>query len=432
MPLVVQKFGGTSVKDIDHINNVAKIISRTAQAGNSVVAVVSAMGHTTDNLIAMADAITSDADSREMDMLLASGEQVSIALLAMALQELGVKAKSFTGAQAGVITQAVHCSAHIKEIRTQPLERALAAGYVAVVAGFQGVTETGEICTLGRGGSDTTAVTLSAALGCDVCHIYTDVDGVYTADPRTLPQAQRLSTISFEEMLELSAAGAQVLNARSVEVAMNNKVSIRLRSTFKPDDLGTLITHSKSPADSVVCGIACDTKVVAFNIKLSRRSRKSSARRKGAASEYLNGVSLMFQELNKLAINVDMVTLVGRDNESGPELIFTVDKRSARRVEHVIQQLDDELGHPQVSTEEDIARISVVGSGLSCRRGVVAAIFDTLCSASIPVQMLTTGDIRVTALIPAKYKNEAVQRIHHKFCIYPPVDSRVIPESRAA
>ncbi|HEY9790765.1 MAG TPA: aspartate kinase [Candidatus Obscuribacterales bacterium] len=425
----VLKFGGTSVRDIDHIKHAATIIARAASQGDQVVTVVSAMGHTTDNLISMADAITSDANDREMDMLLATGEQVSIALLTMAVQQLGVKARSFTGAQAGIVTEPVYQHARIKSIQTANLDEALNEGYVAIVAGFQGVSEQGELCTLGRGGSDTTAVALAAALKAECCDIYSDVNGVYTADPRVFPYARKLSVISFEEMLEMAAAGAQVLNARSVELAMNNRVPVRLRSTFEPEDLGTLVTHKHASPDYVVCGIASDTNRVAFNLRLPRRGRKANNK---AAVQYLEGVSAMFQALTELGITTDMVTLLGRDGDLGPELIFTVEKRSARKVEHVIEELSAELGYPEVRADGDIARISVIGNGLSCRRGVVAAIFDILCSASIPVQMLTTGDIRVTALVPAKYKDAAVQRIHERFCIYPPADGRVIPESRVA
>jgi aspartate kinase len=430
MGRLVQKFGGTSVRDAEHIRNVAKLVAKAAREGNQVVTVVSAMGHTTDNLIGLADEITDDASSREMDMLLATGEQVSIALLAMAVQQLGVPARSFTGAQAGIITDPIYGAARIKEVRTKSIEESLARGEVAIVAGFQGVTEKGEICTLGRGGSDTTAVALAAALKSKSCDIYTDVNGVYTADPRAFSGARRLDIISYEEMLELAASGAQVLNARSVELAMNMQVPIRLRSTFEPDDIGTLITHKYQSPDYVVCGIACDTSRVAVNLKLSQRVWRHM--QTNHTVHYLEGVSRLFQQLNQLAITTDMVTLLGRDDDSAVELVFTVDKRVARKVEQVVNELADELGGPELTMDSDIARISVVGSGLSCRRGVVAAIFDTLCSASIPVQMLTTGDIRVTALVPVKYKDEAVARIHDRFCIYPPVDSRVIPESRIA
>jgi aspartate kinase len=429
MARVVQKFGGTSVKDADHIKHVAKIIAETAAQGHQVVTVVSAMGDTTDSLIAMADAINGDASLREMDMLLSTGEQVSIALVAMAVQALGLPVRSFTGAQAGIITEPIYQSARIREIRDAAILRALTAGEVVIVAGFQGITDAGEICTLGRGGSDTTAVALAAALQADACHIYSDVDGVYTADPRMFGAARKLSIISFEEMLELAAAGAEVLNARSVETAMNHRVPVRLRSTFKPEDPGTLITHRHASPEYVVCGIACDTNRVAFYLQMPRRGRKISSR---ANVECLEGISTMFRHLDWLGISVDMVTLLGRKEDGGPKLIFTVEKRSARKVEQVIFDLQEALGNPIINSDADIARISVVGNGLSCRRGVVAAIFDTLCSASIPVQMLTTGDIRVTALVPTRYKEEAVRRIHDRFCIYPPTDGRVIPESRVA
>jgi aspartate kinase len=420
MGRVVQKFGGTSVKDVEHIRSVAKLVAKAYHEGNQVVTVVSAMGHTTDHLVAMADDINPDASEREMDMLLATGEQVSIALLSMAVQALGLKVRSFTGAQAGIITDPSHGSARIKEIRTDNLEATLGRGEVAIVAGFQGVTESNEICTLGRGGSDYTAVALAAALRSETCDIYTDVNGVYTADPRSYSGARKLEVISFEEMLELASAGAQVLNARSVELGMNMQVPIRLRSTFEPDDFGTLITHKHLAPDYVVCGIACDTSRVAFTIELPLKHN-------------LESISRLFHSLHSQGIATDMVTLLGRDDKTAPELMFTVEKRAARKVEQAIAELKEDLGRPQVKSDADIARISVVGSGLSCRRGVVAAIFDELCGASIPVQMLTTGDIRVTALVPARYKNEAIERIHERFCIYPPVDSlTVVPESRIA
>ena len=423
MGRIVQKFGGSSVKDTTHIRKVAEIVAKAVRSGNQVVTVVSAMGKTTDHLISLADEINSDAPAREMDMLLATGEQVSIALLTMAVQALGVKARSFTGAQAGIITEAKHGTARIVEIRTQALEECLAAGEVAIVAGFQGTTETGEICTLGRGGSDTTAVALAAALSCDTCDIYTDVNGVYSADPNTFAAAKKLKAVSYEEMLELAASGAKVLNARSVELAMNTQVAIRLRSTFEIDDEGTLITSKFNAPEYTVCGIACDMNQVSFTLRLSGGFCSTDDRQ--LTHPYQDGVARLFQKLTKLGITTDMVTLLGNDADSMPELVFTIEKRSVKRVREIIEDLSEVLGHPEVIVDTDIARISVVGSGLSCRRGVVAAIFDTLCSASIPIQMLTTGDIRVTALVPERYKNEAVEHIHERFCIYPPVDSRV-------
>jgi aspartate kinase len=230
-------------------------------------------------------------------------------------------------------------------------------------------------------------------------------------------------------MLELARSGAQVLNARSVELGMNMGAPIRLRSTFEPDNPGTLITHKTESPEYVVCGIACDTNRVAFNIRMNLSA--TAKHEKNGTVHYLDAITHLFESLKDQGVATDMVTLVGRDNDSASELMFTVDKRAARKVEQSIVELSDELGRPQFSIDTDIARISVVGTGLSCRRGMVAAIFDTLSSASIPVQMLTTGDIRVTALVPARYKNEAIERIHERFCVYPQVDLR-IRESRIA
>lgn len=422
MGRVVQKFGGTSVGDANKLRHVAEIVVREAAAGNQVAVVVSAMGHTTDQLISLADSVSDEQSAREMDMLLATGEQVSIALLAMAIQSMGGKARSFTGAQAGIITDSTHGSARIQEVRTEAIEASLNAGEIAVVAGFQGVSEDGAITTLGRGGSDTTAVALAAALKVDWCDIYTDVNGVYTADPRAVEKARRLEVISYEEMLELSAAGAQVLNARAVELAMNTQVAIRLRSTFEPEDEGTLVTHKFLAPEYTVCGIACDTNQSSFKVRVTRPA--AFAPNEDTPTPYLEAVGQLFHQLHELGIMTDNVTLIGKENGAAPELLFTCEKRNSRRVQAVIESMDEELGNPEVLVDSNIASISVIGSGLSCRRGLVAAIFDTLCNASIPIRMLTTGDIRVTALVPEQFRKEAVNHIHEKFCLYPPVDAR--------
>lgn len=429
MGRLVQKFGGTSVGDVQKLRHVAEIIVREAVAGNQVVVVVSAMGHTTDQLIGLADSVTDDQSTREMDMLLATGEQISIALLSMAVQQLGGKARSFTGAQAGIVTDNVHGSARIKEVRAESIENCLSRGEIAVVAGFQGTTESGEITTLGRGGSDTTAVALAAAINAEWCDIYTDVNGVYTADPRAVEEARRLEAISYEEMLELSAAGAQVLNARAVELAMNMQVPIRLRSTFEPEDEGTLVTHKFLAPEYAVCGIASDTNHTSFHVKVTRPGTGHNGNGSGNghgnhALPYLEAVGQLFQRLHDVGIMTDNVTLIGKESGAAPELVFTCEKRNARRVQAIIESLDEELGNPEVLVDSTLARISVVGSGLSCRKGLVAAIFDTLCNASIPIRMLSTGDIRVTALVPEQFRKEAVNHIHEKFCLYPPVDAR--------
>jgi aspartate kinase len=470
MGRLVQKFGGTSVDDAKKLRHAAEIVVKEAAAGNQVVVVVSAMGRTTDQLISLADSIADEQSARELDMLLATGEQVSIALLTMAIQQLGGRARSFTGAQAGIITDEVHGSARIKEVRAESLAHCLQRSEIAVVAGFQGITESGEITTLGRGGSDTTAVALAAALKAEWCDIYTDVNGVYTADPHAVAKARRLEAISYEEMLELSAAGAKVLNARAVELAMNTQVPIRLRSTFEPEDEGTLVTHKFLAPEYTVCGIACDTSHTSFNVKVTRAlpdtgnghnghengdgdgHSNGNAHKghhnggghhnrignviadgkgigngngsDGTSAPYLEAMGFLFRRLHDLGITTDNVTLIGKENGAAPELVFTCEKRNTRRVQAIIESMNDELGKPEVSVDSTLARISVIGSGLSCRRGLVAAIFDTLCNASIPIRMLTTGDIRVTALVPEQFRKEAVNQIHEKFCIYPPVDAR--------
>lgn len=424
MGRLVQKFGGTSVGDAKKLRHVAEIVVKEAAAGNQVAVVVSAMGHTTDQLISLADSVADEQSTREMDMLLATGEQVSIALLTMAIHSLGGRARSFTGAQAGIITDGIHGSARIREVRAEALEKCLKNGEIAVVAGFQGITEAGDITTLGRGGSDTTAVALAAALKAEWCDIYTDVNGVYTADPRAVQQARRLEAVSYEEMLELSAAGAQVLNARAVELAMNTQVPIRLRSTFEPDDEGTLVTHKFLAPEYTVCGIACDTNHTSFRVKVTRPLQPNPDGSRTPV-HYLEAVGRLFQQLHDIGVTTDNVTLIGKENGAAPELLFTCEKRSARRVQSIIESMDEDLGKPEIVVDSDLARISVIGSGLSCRRGLVAAIFDTLCNASIPIRMLTTGDIRVTALVPEQFRKEAVNHIHEKFCIYPPVDARV-------
>lgn len=405
MTRLVQKFGGTSVADVASIRKAAEIAVKAASEGHEVATVVSAMGHTTDHLISLAEQVTPNPSPREMDMLLTTGEQQSIALMSMAIQSLGGQARSFTGAQAGIITEHRHGFAKIKEIRADALESSLGRGEIAVVAGFQGISDHNELTTLGRGGSDTTAVAVAAALNAERCDIYTDVDGVYTADPRMLTEARKLPAVSYEEMLELAAAGAQVMNARSVELAMDNQVPVRVRSTFQPHDNGTLITHHLMVPDSAICGIACD---------MSHASLSMSMPVLNGAHNHLEGVSGLFTRLKELGIVTDMVMLLAREDEPTQELAFTVEKKSLPRVQSIIEALDRELGHPRLSVDTDIARISVVGRGISSRPAIVADIFETLFNASIPVQMVSTGDIKVSALVPAKHAREAVRLIHRK------------------
>lgn len=409
MARIVQKFGGTSVADVNKIQKAAEIVAASAKEGHEVTAVVSAMGHTTDHLISLAEQIWPDPhmkSAREMDMLLATGEQVSIALFTMALQKLGYTARSFTGAQAGIITENRHGAARIQEVRPDKLESTMARGEIAVVAGFQGITESSELTTLGRGGSDTTAVALAAALGADTCDIYTDVKGVYTADPRIISTARCLTAVSYEEMLELAATGAQVMNARSVELAMDNQVPIRVRSTFTPEDPGTLITHRVASPEYTIAGIACDMNSAVITLK----SLSS-----GSDVKPLEGISALFTRLSELAIQTDMVMVLKHEDEPSSELAFTVEKGSLSRVQQIIESVALALGNPLMQVDTDIAKVSVVGRRLTSRPEVVSGVFETLSTADIPVQMVATGDMRVSVLMPARHGREAVKLIHERF-----------------
>ncbi|HEY9868185.1 MAG TPA: aspartate kinase [Candidatus Obscuribacterales bacterium] len=404
MGRLVQKFGGTSVADVKRIRKAAEIAVKAASEGHEVAAVVSAMGHTTDELIALAEQVSPEPSAREMDMLLSTGEQVSIALMSMAIQSLGRQARSFTGAQAGIITEHNHGLARIKQVCPGPVEASLARGEIAVVAGFQGISENQEITTLGRGGSDTTAVALAGALEADRCDIYTDVNGVYTADPRMFPEARRLPSVSYEEMLELALSGAKVMNARSVELAMDTHVPVRVRSTFEPEDLGTLVTHQLVTPEYYVTGIACDMSHACLTLTSDASHRRA-----------LEGVSSLFTRLAELNIGTDMVMLLAREDEPCQELAFTVERKYLNRVKAVIEALGDELGSPKVTVDSEIARIAVVGRGITTRPSIVAGIFDTLFTASIPVQMVSSGEIKVSAVVPAKHAREAVKLIHKRF-----------------
>jgi len=403
MARLVQKFGGTSVGDVQKIRKAAEIAVKAAAEGQEVATVISAMGHTTDHLISLAEQVSSNPNLREMDMLLSTGEQVSIALMTMAIQSLGGSARSFTGAQAGIITEHHHGSARIEELRPQAIEASLSRGEIAVIAGFQGVSERNEITTLGRGGSDTTAVALAGVLGAERCDIYTDVKGVYTVDPRVLGEARRLSSLSYEEMLELAVAGAQVMNARSVELAMDTRVPIRVRPAFSPEDPGTLISHHLVTPQYTICGIACDMSQAVFSL-CSANSAKN-----------LEGVSGLFTSLKELKINTDMVMLLAREDEPSQELSFLVDRTAQSKVIALIESLSQDLGNPKMNLDTDAARISIVGRGISSRPEIVAEMFDTLLAAKISVHMVASGDIRVSAVIPAKDAREAIRLIHSRF-----------------
>jgi aspartate kinase len=400
--LVVQKYGGSSVADPEKIANVARRVAESAAEGHRVVVVVSAMGKTTDSLLALASAVSASPDPREMDMLLATGEQVTIALLAMALQSLGRPACSLTGAHVGLYTDDAHTRARIRRIGAERINAALDGGKIAVVAGFQGTTETGEITTLGRGGSDLTAVALAAALRADVCEIFTDVDGVYTADPNVVPDARKLARVSYDEMLEMASLGAKVLQSRSVEFAKKYGVPVHVRSTFKPDP-GTLVTREDhSMEDVVVTGITHDRGQAKLSIL-------RVPDRPGIAAKVFGG-------LGEQNIVVDMIVQnISRDGLT--DISFTLPRADRQRAERVLGGLAREIGAEGVTTDDRIAKVSVVGVGMRSHAGVAARMFHAMSSEGINIQMISTSEIAVSCVIEDKYTELAVRALHDAFAL---------------
>jgi aspartate kinase len=403
MSLIVQKYGGSSVADAAKIANVARRVAdslRGHQRGHQMVVVVSAMGKTTDGLVALAKDITARPDPREMDMLLATGEQVTIALLAMALQQLGVPARSFTGPQAGLHTDTAHTTARITRIDPWRVRQALDAGEVAVVAGFQGLTEQDEIATLGRGGSDLTAVALAAALKADMCEIYTDVDGVYTADPNIVPDARKLARVSYDEMLEMASLGAKVLQSRSVEFAKKWGVPVHVRSTFKPD-AGTLVTKEESGMEEVVVtGVTHDRNQAKISIL-------RVPDRPGIAGQVFGAVA----DAN---IVVDMIVQnISRDGFT--DMSFTVPRADYQRAIDVLKQVGTTVGAQGVVHDERVAKVSIVGVGMRSHSGVASRMFATLAREGVNIQMISTSEIAVSCVIEEKYAELAVRALHDVF-----------------
>jgi aspartate kinase len=399
MALVVQKYGGSSVADADKIRNVARRVVDRAP-GNQMVVVVSAMGKTTDGLVGLAASLAPSPEPRELDMLLATGEQVTIALLAIALQALGFKARSFTGPQAGLRTDRAHTKARITRITAERVRAALDAGAVAVVAGFQGQSDDDEITTLGRGGSDLTAVALAAALKADVCEIYTDVDGVYTADPNVVPDARKLPRVAYDEMLEMASLGAKVLQARSVEFAKKYGVAVHVRSTFKPDP-GTIVTREESGMeDAVVTGITHDRGQA--KISLLRVPD-----RPGIAAQ-------VFGALGAKTIVVDMIVQnISRDGYT--DISFTVPRGDAARATAALEEIARAVGAQGVVHDERVAKISIVGVGMRSHSGVAARMFGAMSREGINIQMISTSEIAVSCVIEDKYAELAVRALHDAF-----------------
>lgn len=400
MALIVQKFGGSSVADADKIRNVARIITETYRQGNSVVAVLSAQGDTTDDLIEKAREINPNASKREMDMLLSTGEQISISLCAMCIESMGFQAISLTGWQAGMLTNSVYSNARIKRIRTERIQKELDKKKIVLVAGFQGINKYDDITTLGRGGSDTSAVALAAALRADLCQIYTDVDGVYTADPRTVKGARKLDEITFDEMLELASLGAQVLHNRSVEMAKRYNVNMEVISSFSGNP-GTKVKEVvKTMEKTHVSGVAKDKNV-------ARIALVGLADQPGIAFK-------IFSLLAKKDINVDIILQsIGRDESK--DISFTVARSDADEAKAVMEENKEVIGFQSIELDKQIAKVSIVGAGMAHNAGVACKMFEALSSAGININMISTSEIKVSVLVDERDADRAVQAVHDRF-----------------
>jgi len=397
---VVQKYGGTSVAGPEEIKRVARRIVETANAGNRVCAVVSAMGDTTDRLIDLARQVSPDPHPREQDMLLTAGERISVALVSMAINDLGHEAVSFTGSQAGIVTDTRHGKARILELRVDRVREALAAGRIAIVAGFQGVSTDLDVTTLGRGGSDTTAVALAVALGASACEIYTDVEGVFTADPRLVPGARKLPAVSYEEMLELAASGAKVLALRSVEYARNHGVRIHVRSSFAEAEGTWVVKEEEMLEQAIVSGIASDTgdaKVTMLGVP----------DRPGVAGR-------MFRPLADAGIHVDMI--VQNVSAAGhTDISFTLPMADLPVAEPVLDGLAKEIEASGFVVDPEIGKVTIVGAGMRSHPGVAAAMFEALAEAAINIEIISTSPIRISCVVRAGELERAVQVLHERF-----------------
>ncbi len=400
MALIVQKFGGTSVGSLERIENAARKVAKAKDAGHDVVVVSSAMAGTTDRLISMAKQVQEIPNPRELDMLLATGEQQAIALFAMTLQKMGYKAVSLCGWQVPVITDDVHTKARIKEIHTKKLKELLAKGYIPIVAGFQGITKNGEITTLGRGGSDTSAVALAAALNADVCEIYTDVDGIYTADPRIVPNAKKIKKISYEEMLELASLGAKVMQIRSVEFGSKYGVRIHVRSSFKDEEGSWIVPEEEIMEKVAVRGITSSDKEVQFTVvKVPDQP--------GIAAK-------IFKALGDAHIAVDMIVQTVSVN-GYTDMSFTVPENDAAIAKEIVEKVAKDIGAEKVLMDSNVAKISVVGLGMRSAYGVAGKMFDILAKHNINIKAISTSEIRISCLIDRKFTELAVRALHEAF-----------------
>jgi len=400
MGIIVQKYGGTSVESIEKIKSVSRRLMESQKNGNEVVAVVSAMAGETDRLIALAHEVTDFPDPREYDVLVSTGEQVSVALLAMAINSLGGKAVSFIGHQVKILTDESFSKARIMNIETERLLKQVKEGYIAVVAGFQGVDESGNITTLGRGGSDTSAVALAAAIGADICEIYTDVDGVYTADPNICPNARKIEKISYEEMLEMCSLGAKILQTRSVEIAKKYRVPIHVRSSFSKEE-GTVVRKEDEEMEKyVVSGVT-------FNRDQAKLTISGIPDIPGMAAK-------IFKPIAEANIVVDMI-IQNVSSRGNADLTFTVSNADTKNALEILEKVGKEVGATLVNADESISKVSIVGVGMRSHSGVAAKFFSTLANEGINIMMISTSEIKISCVIEEKYTELAVRVLHEAF-----------------
>lgn len=400
MSLLVQKYGGTSVGNPERIRNVASRAAKWHKEGHQLIVVVSAMSGVTDNLIKLAREVAPEPSAKEMDVLLATGEQSTIALLAIALEHMGVPAQSFTGAQAGIVTDGVHTKARIKNITPKKVKEALDSGHVVILAGFQGETQEGRVTTLGRGGSDLTAIAMAAAVKADLCQIYTDVDGVYTADPRLVPHASKIAELSYDEMLEMASLGSKVMQARSVEFAKKFKVVFEVRSSFN-DNPGTIVKEETSSMEAVVVR----------GVSLEKNQAKATI--SGVPDK--PGVAVrIFSALAAANINIDMI--VQNVSDAGvTDISFTLNRDELTPARKVVEPIVHEIGASGFKAHEGIAKISVVGIGMRSHSGVAASMFEALAGSGVNIQMISTSEIKISVIVEEKDAATGVKAVHDKF-----------------
>ncbi len=408
MGIVVQKYGGSSVADATSIKRVAQRIVATKKSGHDVVVVVSAMGDTTDDLMDLANAVSPLPPGRELDMLLTAGERISMALLAMAIGNLGQEARSFTGSQAGVITDSEHGRAKIIDVTPGRIESALAEGSIAIVAGFQGVSQTTkDITTLGRGGSDTTAVALAAALRADVCEIYSDVDGIFTADPRIVPTARQIPMISYEEMLEMAANGAKILHLRCVEYARRNNMPIHVRSSFS-DKEGTWVVDAASVKNgpdmeqAIISGVAHDRSEAKITVV--------------GVPDKVGEAASIFRALAQAAINIDMVVQnVSAAATALTDISFTLPREDGQKAMTALARLKDDVGYERLLFEDSVGKVSIIGAGMRSSPGITASFFESLANAGVNIEMISTSEIRISVIVAENQVDAAVNAAHEAF-----------------